>query len=465
MRWIEVAPVAETFFIIAVVALVPYTEIDWRAYIEEVKGFLDGELNYYNLKGCTGPLVYPGGFVWVYSVLYYLTKKGEDIELAQWIYCSVYIMTLTMVLRLYSRAGLTWRAMIPLFISKRIRSLYVLRLFNDCWAMLFLFAAISFIAGYPGGTGKRSRQWFLGCLCYTFAVSIKMNVLLFAPGLLYVMLRTLPLWRVGCCLLLFAAGQVAAGFPFLAYKAYLSKSFEIGRVFDQRWSVNYQFLDADLFTRPEFGQALLVVTAVSWVLLWRMRWAPRTYLTDTEVHLLHPAIADTRRPNTSPGRSATNEEGTEIDAEQEQAMCASTLLTLFESNLVGVIFSRSLHYQFYTWFFYTLPFILASRKCPRLLQVAIMSLIHQGFNSYPPTPRTSMLLQGGFALMFLVLIFFGRDALGASKKSSGSRLGGGRELKLKQAKVSDAALDGKKHVKMRKKTDAPSASNGGEASI
>lgn len=44
------------------------TEIDWVAYMQEVKGFLDGERNYLNLRGDTGPLVYPAGFVYAYSV-------------------------------------------------------------------------------------------------------------------------------------------------------------------------------------------------------------------------------------------------------------------------------------------------------------------------------------------------------------------------------------------------------------
>lgn len=32
------------------------TEIDWKAYMEEVEGFLNGERNYSNIKGSTGPL-------------------------------------------------------------------------------------------------------------------------------------------------------------------------------------------------------------------------------------------------------------------------------------------------------------------------------------------------------------------------------------------------------------------------
>lgn len=44
------------------------TEIDWIAYMQEVEGFLDGELNYFNLHGDTGPLVYPAAFVYIYVV-------------------------------------------------------------------------------------------------------------------------------------------------------------------------------------------------------------------------------------------------------------------------------------------------------------------------------------------------------------------------------------------------------------
>jgi alpha-1,3-mannosyltransferase len=47
--------------------------------MQEVKGFIDGERNYLNLKGDTGPLVYPAGFVYIFSGLYWLTDEGKDI--------------------------------------------------------------------------------------------------------------------------------------------------------------------------------------------------------------------------------------------------------------------------------------------------------------------------------------------------------------------------------------------------
>ena len=47
--------------------------------MQEVSGYLNGETNYLNLKGDTGPLVYPAGFLYIFSGLYYLTEKGNNI--------------------------------------------------------------------------------------------------------------------------------------------------------------------------------------------------------------------------------------------------------------------------------------------------------------------------------------------------------------------------------------------------
>lgn len=42
---------------LSIVWFVPYTEIDWEAYMDEVEGVINGTYNYALLRGGTGPLV------------------------------------------------------------------------------------------------------------------------------------------------------------------------------------------------------------------------------------------------------------------------------------------------------------------------------------------------------------------------------------------------------------------------
>lgn len=48
--------------------------------MQEVKSYLMGERNYEKMYGDTGPLVYPAGFVYIFSMLYWLTNQGVDIQ-------------------------------------------------------------------------------------------------------------------------------------------------------------------------------------------------------------------------------------------------------------------------------------------------------------------------------------------------------------------------------------------------
>lgn len=163
---------------------VPYTEIDWIAYMEEVEGYLNGETDYTKLGGGTGPLVYPAGFVYIYSALHWLTSGG-DILVGQMVFIGLYLLTQGVVMAIYIRSRLTppW-ALALLCLSKRLHSIYVLRLFNDCFAALLAYAGTLVLMS--GGTR-------LAVVLFSAGVSVKMNVLLMAPPVLAVAIK------VGCC--------------------------------------------------------------------------------------------------------------------------------------------------------------------------------------------------------------------------------------------------------------------------
>ncbi|KAH9276443.1 hypothetical protein BASA83_001139 [Batrachochytrium salamandrivorans] len=168
----------EAALIIVIIARVEYTQIDWSTYMQQVSAFMAGELDYKNLHGDTGPLVYPAGFLYVYSLLYVLTGGGKYILLAQIIFGGIYITTLFVVILLYRRSQIFPIWAIPLLmLSRRNHSIYMLRLFNDPIAMLFMFSSILALT---------KRQYERASIWFSLALSIKMNVLLFAPGMAWV---------------------------------------------------------------------------------------------------------------------------------------------------------------------------------------------------------------------------------------------------------------------------------------
>ncbi|XP_056675882.1 dol-P-Man:Man(5)GlcNAc(2)-PP-Dol alpha-1,3-mannosyltransferase isoform X2 [Monodelphis domestica] len=354
------------------------TEIDWKAYMAEVEGVINGTYDYTQLRGDTGPLVYPAGFVYIFMGLYYVTNRGTDIRLAQHIFLGLYLATLLLVFRIYSQTR-----RVPPFVfffmccaSYRVHSIFVLRLFNDPVAMALLFLSVNLLL---------SQHWSWGCGCFSLAVSVKMNVLLFAPGLLFLLLSRFGLRgalpKLGICAFL----QVALGLPFLLENpaGYLSRSFDLGRQFLFRWTVNWRFLPEALFLNRAFHLALLAAHLSLLTLFAFCRW-PRSG--ESILSLLK-----------DPSKRKT----------PAQPLTANQIVSvLFTSNFIGVCFSRSLHYQFYVWYFHTLPYLLwatPSRWLTHLLRLLVLGLIELSWNTYPSTSCSSATLHLCHAVILLQL--------------------------------------------------------------
>jgi alpha-1,3-mannosyltransferase len=73
-----------------------------------------------------------------------------------------------------------------LILSKRLHSIFLLRLFNDCFTVFFLFLAIYFY---------QKKAWTLGSTFFTCGLGVKMNVLLVLPALAFVFLQGLGIDR------------------------------------------------------------------------------------------------------------------------------------------------------------------------------------------------------------------------------------------------------------------------------
>jgi alpha-1,3-mannosyltransferase len=360
---------AEVLINAIVIEKVPYTEIDWKAYMQEVEGVLNGTFDYSKLKGDTGPLVYPAGFVYIFIGLYYITSQGINIKIAQYIFAVIHVALLLLVFRIYERTRKVPPVVLIMVFSTsyRIHSIFVLRLFNDPVAMLLLFASLNAFL---------DQKWYFGTVLYTTAVSVKMNILLFAPALLIAYITNLGLLNTVIQLSICAFVQLALGLPFLITNpiAYIKGAFNLGRIFEFEWTVNWRFLSQDLFVSPYFHVTLLGLHLLT-LIYFAPKWIKylRSYNKLNKVRSTYQSLFMKNNVDTSTASQLF-------------------ILPMFVTNFIGLTFSRSLHYQFYIWYYHTLPYIAWSCDYNITTRLIILGLIELCWNVYPSTVYSSLCL-------------------------------------------------------------------------
>ena len=91
------------------------------------------------------------------------------------------------------------------------------------------------------------------------------------------------------------------------------------------------------------------------------------------------------------------------------------LTTLFGSNFIGIVCSRSIHYQYYDWYLHTLPYLAWRTNFPTLCVSAagesdvqklfLLLCIEITYNVYPSTPASSLLWQAAHLTLLAGLWF------------------------------------------------------------
>ena len=366
----------------------PYTEIDWNAYMDEVKPPAEDYIfDYMQLRGATGPLVYPGGFVALYGALRAIAGgDGTHVRTAQWVFVGVYVGTLALVAACYAaarpRSVPPW-VLLLLCGSLRLHSIYVLRLFNDCWAMLLAWAAFSLFC---------RERWAAGCVFFSLGVGVKMSVLLYAPGLLFLLLEVHGVAGAVAHIAICAVVQLLLGLPFLAanWKGYMLRAFGGFGDLNQKWSVNWKMLPAEVFGSRGFAPLLLALHLTALGLLAAYRWGARD----------EGGMARALRRAPLPAQSRLR-----------RRLCSEHVLTvLLGSMAVGVGFARSLHYQFYCWYWHSVPWLLwRCDTLPTPLRLLCLLLLEYAW-SYgvekvegTPTPHSALALQLAHLILLAAL--------------------------------------------------------------
>ncbi|WVQ79938.1 hypothetical protein IAT38_002039 [Cryptococcus sp. DSM 104549] len=343
--------VGEVLLGLLVIWKIPYTKIDWPAYMQQVEMFLGGERDYSKIEGETGPLVYPALHLYIYTAFHRFLPSIDDVRPAQYLFLGLYLITFLTVSTIYYLAGRPSSfpggpaknypqiLLIPLTLSKRAHSIYMLRLFNDPIAMLPLYLAV--VAMMLGG----STGWRLGTVLYSLALGVKMNILLFLPGLLVLLFQYRGVLGTVEGVATIAAIQILLPAPFFLANfpstTYFTSAFDFSRQFLYEWTVNWHFLGEKRFLSRGFAVSLLAAHLLVLIIFAAYKWSP---VWGGTLEVIKNGFSRPFQPPVPASQLAANH----------------IPLVLFTSNLIGMLFARSLHYQFYSWYFHQLPFLIYS---------------------------------------------------------------------------------------------------------
>jgi alpha-1,3-mannosyltransferase len=278
-----------------------------------------------------------------------------------------------------------------LILSKRMHSIFVLRCFNDCFAVLFLFAAIFCY---------QRNQWHLGSFLFATGLNVKMSLLLPLPamGVLMIqklgsreaMTQALIMVQVSVCSVHQKhsrksgayISQVLFGYPFRKQSfSYFARAFELSRAFLYKWTVNWRFVPESAFLSKPFALSLLAAHVSLLVYFAATRWikpskrSPRQFL-----KIIMPQA-----------------EPRDQDVMAKRITPDLVMTTILSAMTIGMLCARSLHYQFYAYIAWSAPFLLWKAGFHPVMVYALWGAQEWAWNVYPSTPLSSATVVGVLA--------------------------------------------------------------------
>lgn len=220
-------------------------------------------------------------------------------------------------------------------------------------------------------------------MAYSFGVGVKMSLLLPLPaiGVMLFLARGVQASLKQAWLMLQL--QIVIAFPFLSGgnpMGYLSRAFEFSRQFLFKWTVNWRFVGEKTFLSKGFSITLLIGHISTLALFVTIRWLKPSEKPVTEL------IGNALKFQEPLGRMQHA-----ISIRVSPNYILTTILT---ANAIGMLFARSLHYQFYAYIALATPFLLWRSGMHPVLQYTIWGVQEWAWNVYPSTELSSMVVVG-----------------------------------------------------------------------
>lgn len=264
-----------------------------------------------------------------------------------------------------------------LILSKRLHSVFMLRCFNDCFAAFFLWLTIYLF---------QRKWWTAGALSYSLGLGVKMTLLLDLPAVAIILFLAKGLSGSLKLAALMAQVQYIIAQTFLRKnaKGYLSRAFELSRQFLFKWTVNWRFLGEDIFLNRRFALTLLVGHVSFLIRFILNKWLKPA---GKPAYAIIVPLLQFKSPFTA-------HEEYQVVSRLTPAYVTTTILT---ANLLGLLFARTLHYQFYAYIAWATPYLLWKAGAHPGFQYTLWALQEWAWNVYPSTSLSSATVVGVLA--------------------------------------------------------------------
>jgi alpha-1,3-mannosyltransferase len=158
--------------------------------------------------------------------------------------------------------------------------------------------------------------------------------------------------------------------------SYFTNAFQFNRQFLYKWTVNWRFIDENTFLSPGFSYFLLGSHALVLGIFITTRWIKPTGR--DLINFLKDSITKPAGPF-------------DQDAISWRMSPEFIMTTMLTANAIGMLYARSLHYQFYAWTAWATPFLLSrSAKLPPPPVWALWMAQEWAWNVYPSTKNSSL---------------------------------------------------------------------------
>jgi alpha-1,3-mannosyltransferase len=187
--------------------------------------------------------------------------------------------------------------------------------------------------------------------------------------------------------------QLALGYPFLSTfpTSYLTRAFEFTRQFQYKWTVNWRFISEETFLSRPFSLALLTLHLSLLTTFLLRQWMQPSSASSSGTVTISTLIKRLINP---PPKA--------VQASIARQVTPDFVLTSISSAVViGCLCARSLHYQFYVYIVWAVPFLLWRSGVPMVGIVAVFAAQEWAWNVFPSTEVSSAVAVGCLAVTAL----------------------------------------------------------------